>query len=201
MKRTPFSQQLKQWLSGSGPKTVAALDDAFAEKSLAIAIMLLLAVPALPIPTGGITHVFEIVAMLLCLELIAGRRSIWLPKSWRKRTLGQLTEKKVLPNIVRYIRWFEKFSRPRLSSYMRQSLSLRLIGLVCLMLTIFAFVAPPFSGLDTLPSLGVVIIMLAVVLEDGLLLLIGAVVGFGGAGLIISLGSAIFIGLKHLLRL
>jgi hypothetical protein len=41
--------------------------------------VLLLGPSALPLPTGGATHVFEIIAMLLALELIAGRDQIWLP--------------------------------------------------------------------------------------------------------------------------
>ncbi len=45
----------------------------------------------------------------------------------------------------------------------------------------FAFVAPPFTGLDTLPSLGVVLISLGVLLDDALLALIGLVVGAVGA--------------------
>jgi hypothetical protein len=42
--------------------------------------VLLLGVPALPLPTGGATHVFEIIAVLLALELIVGREEIWLPR-------------------------------------------------------------------------------------------------------------------------
>ena len=44
--------------------------------------VLLLAVPALPLPTGGATHVFEVIAMLVALQLIVGRRQIWLPARW-----------------------------------------------------------------------------------------------------------------------
>ena len=44
--------------------------------------VLLLGVPALPLPTGGATHVFEAVAMLLALQLIANRDRIWLPRRW-----------------------------------------------------------------------------------------------------------------------
>jgi hypothetical protein len=60
---------------------------------------------------------------------------------------------------------------------------------VVLVLTVFAFVAPPFTGLDTLPSLGVVLISLGVLLDDALLALIGLVVGAVGAVLVLFLGS------------
>ena len=69
-----LSDELEQWLSGEGEKTLGSLIEAFGEKSFAILFVLLLGVPALPLPTGGATHVFEIIAALLALELIAGRR-------------------------------------------------------------------------------------------------------------------------------
>jgi len=58
---------------------LGSLIELFQERSFAILFVLLLGVPALPLPTGGATHVFEIIAMLLALELIAGRGEIWLP--------------------------------------------------------------------------------------------------------------------------
>ncbi len=55
-----------------------------------------------------------------------------------------------------------------------------------------AFLAPPFSGLDTLPSLGVVLIALSIIFEDMLLYILGLVVGVVGIGTVIVLGAALF---------
>ena len=74
-----LSDELEEWLTGDGDRTLGALVDAFGEKSFAILFVLLLGVPALPLPTGGATHVFEIIAALIALELIVGRRQVWLP--------------------------------------------------------------------------------------------------------------------------
>ena len=35
--------------------------------------MILLGVPALPLPTGGVTHVFEVITVLLAAQLVVGR--------------------------------------------------------------------------------------------------------------------------------
>ena len=59
--------------------------------------------------------------------------------------------------------------------------------LVCALGTI---VAPPFSGLDTLPALGGVAIALSIILEDVLILAIGTGIAGGGIALIITLGAA-----------
>src|SRR5512132_202092 len=82
------SDQLERWLSSDGEKTVATLIDLFEEKSFAVLFVVLLGVPALPLPTGGATHVFEIVAMLLAAQLVAGRDVIWLPRRWCKLELA-----------------------------------------------------------------------------------------------------------------
>src|SRR5215207_8367507 len=55
----PFSVQLEGWLEADRPKTLGELDELFGEKSFAVTIMFLMFLPALPLPTGGITHVFE----------------------------------------------------------------------------------------------------------------------------------------------
>ena len=77
------SDLLEQWLGEDQPRTLGDLIDAFGEKSFAVVFIVLLSVPALPLPTGGVTHVFEAIAMLVAAQLVAGRRSIWLPSPRR----------------------------------------------------------------------------------------------------------------------
>src|SRR5450432_212681 len=108
-----FSDQLETWLNSDGPKTVGDLGRVFSGKSFAVTIMLLMFVPALPLPTGGITHVFELITVVLSAQVVVGRRTIWLPERWQKRELGATLTGKAIPFIVRRIRWFERFSRPR----------------------------------------------------------------------------------------
>jgi hypothetical protein len=62
-----------------------------------------------------------------------------------------------------------------------------------------AFLAPPFSGLDTLPALGVVLLSLAVLLEDFAIVLAALVVGIAGVVLEFVLGNAAVSGIAHLL--
>jgi hypothetical protein len=190
MTNTKFSTELESWLESSGKKTVGDLLGAFEEKSFAILFLLLMSPSALPIPTGGVTHVFEIAAMLLALELIVGRRTPWLPKRVLKHELGATTQKKAIPFLVRRVRWFEKYSRRRGAGLLENRLTLSVLGVGVLGFTLGAFFAPPFSGLDTVPSLGIVIVSLGLILEDALMVLVGLVVGLVGAGLVIALGSA-----------
>ena len=192
------SDQIEQWAQGDGEATLGSLTDRFGPKSFAVIFVILLGVPALPLPTGGATHVFEVIAMLLSLQLIAGRDDVWLPERWRGLELAGKRQQRFLRGLLSLIRRLERFSRPRLRWLFGPRVSRMGFGLVVLLLSLAAFVAPPFSGLDTLPSLAVVLIALAVLLEDVVLLVPGFVLGAAGVVLEIVLGRAAFSGISQL---
>jgi hypothetical protein len=192
------SEQLAGWLAGDGDKTVASLIELFQEKSFAILFVVLLGVPALPLPTGGATHVFEIIAVLLAAQLIAGREAIWLPKRWRNLELAGDRQQRFLAGLMRMIRRLERISRPRLRFLFDHRLSNIVFGVLVIGGCLGAFLAPPFTGLDTLPALGVVLLSLAVLLEDFAIVIVAVVVGVAGVVLEIVLGSAAIKGIEHL---
>ena len=186
----PFSDQLETWLQSEGTKTIGDLGEVFAEKSFAVTVLFLMFLPALPLPTGGITHVFEAITVVVAGQMVIGRRTLWLPERARRRELGSATVEKAVPFISRRIRWFERFSRPRGGRFFRNRLSLSFVGLVIVAFAVAAALSPPFSGLDTLPSLGAVVVALAIILEDVVVLGIGAAIGLTGIAVSITLGAA-----------
>ncbi len=185
-----LSDSLEAWLRGPEPKTVGSLIEVFREKSFAVLFVLLLSIPALPLPTGGVTHVFEVIAMLLALELIAGRRLVWLPERWRRREIGPEMRRRFAETLLPRVRWLEHHSHAHLGFLLAYRFSGVVFGAVTLVLVVTAFVAPPFTGLDTLPALGVVLISLGVLLEDPLLGFAGLLVGAAGVLLVFFLGRA-----------
>ena len=160
---------------------------------------MLLGVPALPLPTGGATHVFEIIAVLLAAQLVAGRDHIWLPMRWRNLQLAGPRQQRFLAGLMRLIRRLERISRPRLRFLFDHRLSNIVFGVLVIAGCAGAFLAPPFTGLDTLPALGVVLLSLGVLLEDFAIVVAGLVVGAAGVVLEIVLGSAAIKGIEHLL--
>ncbi len=116
-----------------GAHTIGSLADLFGAKSFALIFVLLLGVPALPLPTGGATHLVDVIAALLALQLIARRSTLWVPHRWSAIDLAGPRQQRFLDGLMRTIRFIERFSR---------------------------LLAPPFTGLDTLPALGVVLLSL-----------------------------------------
>jgi hypothetical protein len=191
-----FSVELERWVRSDGPKTFGEMNGVFGEKGFAVAVLLLMSIPAVPLPTGGVTHVFEAIVVLIGLQMVLGRRSMWLPRRMRERGLGPVIAGRALPFIVKRVRWFEKRSRRRGASLFRYRWFGRVLGLVVVALAVAAGLAPPFSGLDTLPALGAVVVALAIILEDAIVLSAGLLIGTGGVVLIVFIGAA----LAHIIR-
>jgi hypothetical protein len=122
--------------------------------------------------------------------MIIGRRDLWLPRRLARHRLGEFFTGKAVPKLLRVIRWFERHSRPRGSRLLGWRATVSVLGVVLLVFVLGAFFAPPFSGLDTLPSLGVVLVCLGVILRDGLIVGGGLVAGSIGIALVIVLGIA-----------
>jgi hypothetical protein len=192
------SDRLERWLKSEGDKTLGSLIELFEEKSFGLLFILLLGVSALPLPTGGATHVFEVIAMLLALQLIMGREQIWLPQRWRRLQLAGDRQQRFIARLLRMIRWLERLSRPRLTFLFNHRLTNVVFGALVIAGSLGAFLAPPFSGLDTLPSLGVVLLSIGVLLEDFAIVAAAIAVGVAGVLLEIVLGRAAINGIGKL---
>jgi hypothetical protein len=160
--------------------TVGSLTDVLDERSFAVVLMVLMLPSALPIPTGGVTHVLEVCAGLIALQMVVGRRELWIPRRLARKELGETFTGKAAPKVLRFIRWFERHSHRRLARLLDRRTSVSVLGVALLGFVIGAFVAPPFSGLDTLPSLGVVVVCLGLVFSDGLIVAAGLLIGVVG---------------------
>jgi hypothetical protein len=193
------SLEFDSWLRAEPDPTLGGLIAVFGPKSFAVVFVLLLGVPALPLPTGGATHLLELVAIVVALELVAGRREIWLPRRWTRLRLGGPARRRFIDALVALIRRLERVSRPRLRGLFDHRLSNIIFGALVAAGSIGAFLAPPFSGLDTLPALGVVLVSLGVVLEDIAVVGVGIIAGAGGVALEIVLARAAVHGLGSLL--
>jgi hypothetical protein len=99
---------------------------------------------------------------------------------------------------MKTIRWIGRLSRPRLRFLFDRRASNAVFGLLVIAGSLAAFLAPPFTGLDTLPSLGVVLLSLGVLLEDLALVVLALTVGGAGVLVEIVLGKAAVQGIGHL---
>ncbi len=142
---------------------------------------------------------FEAIAALLALELVAGVNQIWLPQRWRDLQLAGGKRERFIGGLMRMIRRLEQFSRPRGQFLFNHRLTNIVFGLLVVCGCAGAFFAPPFTGLDTLPALGVVLLSLGVLLEDFAVVVVGFVTGAAGIALELVVGKAVIDVIANLL--
>src|SRR3954451_6820769 len=95
---TTVSDELEHWLGGDQPKTPGNFVELFGPRSFALIFVLLMALPTLPLPTGGARGGLEGVAAL---QLGVGRRCIGLPARWQRLELGPPSRQKLLTALLR----------------------------------------------------------------------------------------------------
>lgn len=185
------SDHLAGWLASDEPTTLGRLAETFGAKTFPVACLILMAPSAVPIPTGGANHVLDVIALVFAAQIALVRRQLWLPTRWRNRVLGHRTCQ-VMGFMVRSIRRVENISRTRGAALITSAIGQVVLGVVMISFILGAMFSPPFSGLDTLPSLGAAVLGLGLVLEDLVFVVVGILLGAGGIGI------SIFIGAKAL---
>lgn len=186
-----FSTTLQSWLRSRKPKTIASMLDVLDEKGFAFLFFILLLLPALPLPTAGLSHLFEAIACLVALQLMVGRRELWLPHFLAKKQLPHALATTMIPYVINKIKWVEQYTNQKHRAVFDMKIFRMILGFFVVLFSGFAFFAPPLSMLDTLPSLGVVMMSLGVILDDLRVVIAGWLVGVAGVVLAVVLSGSI----------
>ena len=139
-------------------------------------IILLLSVPmALPIPVPpGINILLASPLILLTAQQAVGRHTIWLPAWMRRKTIKREKITKIIAAILPWSEKIEKFIKPRLE-FITLGLFSHLIGILGLVMALAICVPLPMT--NTVPSLGIALMSIGVMMRDGLAVLSGAIIG------------------------
>ena len=144
---------------------VAALD----RRACVVVILRCGLLSCMPLPPG-IASLVGVPIFLLGGQLIRGKHKPWLPAIIRRRTFrrGDLAKYVLVRND--WIRYIESFFRPRLLT-LTWLLSPYVVGAVVMLTALYIIVPVPFLGF--LPAVALVLLAVALVENDGLLLVIG----------------------------
>ncbi|MEM1425303.1 MAG: exopolysaccharide biosynthesis protein [Cyanobacteria bacterium P01_H01_bin.130] len=188
----------EQFLGEDGPETFS-LGDVLAlagERTFGFLFVLLSIPSALPIPAPGYSVPFGILLAWLAVQMAVGQDQPWLPKSWRSRAIGRERLSGLINAAVPWLRKLEILSRPRLIPICRSFWG-RLIlggGVTLMGLSMIA----PIPGTNTLPAMGIFVVGLGLVDDDGAIALLGAT---GGIVVTVSIWTAIIWGGSSLIDL
>lgn len=134
-------------------------------------LLLILALPMCVPNIPGISTVFGILLVAPSVQMMFGRSSLWLPERVRSWTFSGRTLAAALRFSVPFLRWVERFTRPRLSWTMRWPFT-GLVGLQTLTMALVLIL--PMWGANLIPGIAVSITGLAILQRDGALMMCSA---------------------------
>ncbi|MCB1342183.1 MAG: exopolysaccharide biosynthesis protein [Pseudooceanicola sp.] len=170
--------------------TVAEIVARFGRRGHGALLLVFGAPNMLPLPLPGLSMLTGIPLILLTMQIALGRGVPWMPafvgrRSFRAADFGRIAEA-----IAQRVRRAERMIRPRWP-YLTEGVSRRLLGLLGIVLATALFLPLPFG--NGLPGLALAVIGLALLERDGLLALLGTLLGFVGLG-VTTLASALIAG-------
>lgn len=148
-------------------------------------LILLLALPCCLPFVYILPQIVALPMLALAIQMAMGRRHPWLPKALHDRSFSIPAFEKVLARASRYVGIVERVSTPRLKPVTSQ-LGARLVGV--LLIAPMASILVPLPSTNTVPGIGVAIAALGLIERDGVLVILGAVLGLAWVALLAFLG-------------
>ncbi len=163
--------------------TINTILEAFHERGFGFLLLLFAMPTAIPIP--GLNTLFAIPMIILSAQQVVRRHTVWMPAAIRSKTVPGDAFRSTLNTCVPWIRRVEKLTRPRLEFITQKNFS-NMIGIFGLIMALVASLPVPLT--HTVPSIGIALMSVGVMMRDGLAVLAGLVIGLGW---IIMLGVAV----------
>ena len=140
------------------------------------AVLLLFAAPmALPIPVPpGINIALASPLVLLTAQQTLGRHTIWLPESWRQKTLPRTKVEGLIRAMLPWLIRLELLTKPRFG-WITQDGPSCFFGFLGLLMALAVCIPLPLT--NTVPSLGIALMAVGTLMRDGVATLAGAFIG------------------------
>lgn len=184
-----ISQQLTQ-LAAEAPQSVVTLDwvlNRLNERAFGL-FLLVLALPCCIPFLYGIPQVVSLPLMLVSVQILVGRRTPWLPAKLGARTVTKEGLQSLSDRAGPWLRKIEAISRPRLTALSRPPVD-RLVGFGLVLFS--ASILVPLPGTNTVPGIAVVVISMGLLQRDGILILLGLLLGTAWIATLIVAGATL----------
>lgn len=136
--------------------------------------LLILALPCCIPFLYGIPQVVALPLMFVSVQILIGRRVPWLPKGLGARTIATSGLGNLSARAGPWLRRVEAISKPRLGVLTRPPVD-RFVGLALVLFS--ASILVPLPGTNTVPGFAVVLVAMGLLQRDGVLVVIGSLVG------------------------
>lgn len=150
--------------------------------------LLVLALPCCIPFLYGIPQIVSLPLMFVSTQILMGRQTPWLPERLAARTVSV----EGLQNLARragpWLRRIEAISRPRQTQLTRAPLD-RVVGLALVLFS--ASILVPLPGTNTVPGFAVVLVSMGLLQRDGILVIVGMILGTAWIASLIFAGATL----------
>ena len=153
-------------------------------------LLLMLALPCCLPFVYVLPQIVALPMLALAGQLAAGRRHPWLPAGLSNRTFSVSAFERVLNRSAKYIGWVESIAKPRWRPVTGHK-GAQIVGALLLLPT--ASILVPLPSTNTVPGIGVAVASVGLIERDGVLVVLGLLIGFTWIALLI---VAVFAGVE-----
>jgi hypothetical protein len=148
-------------------------------------LLLLLGLPCAVPFVYVLPQIISLPILALAAQMALGRKTPWLPDRFRRRTFPIRAFKDVIDKSERYVGWVERFAHPRLRPVTGHG-GARFVGAI-LLIPAFSILVP-LPGTNAVPGMGISVAALGLIERDGILVILGLLIGVGWVVLLLVLG-------------
>jgi hypothetical protein len=145
-------------------------------RAFGLAVLVFALPSCVPMPPG-VPTIVGFALLIVSIQMVMGRKDLWLPRFLSKRTFPRIPLVTALENVQPHLRTVERFARPRLL-VLTGRLGTMLIGLVVLVLAV-ALILPLPPGGNFPPAVACAVLGMGLAERDGAIVLLGMVTSIG----------------------
>ena len=165
--------------------TLAWVLDQLHERAFGL-FLLILALPCCIPFLYGVPQVVALPLLFIAGQMVLGWGKPWLPQKLGERQVATASLAALARRSDPWLRRIEAVSRPRLAALTRRPFD-QLVGVALLVFS--AAILVPVPGTNTVPGIAVAIIAIGLLQRDGILVLLGLILGVAWIGTLLVAGA------------
>ncbi|WP_084398487.1 exopolysaccharide biosynthesis protein [Henriciella aquimarina] len=138
------------------------------------AALFILALPCCIPFLYGVPQVVSLPMMVLAGQMVAGREEPWLPHKFGERMINKKGLTRTAQGGRKWFGWLEAIARPRFT-FLMGARGERIIGFFLVFFC--ASILVPLPSTNTVPGVGVAIVAFGLMARDGVLVILGSIIG------------------------
>ncbi len=181
---------------GDSKVTIRCIREALAGRSFAAFLIITCLINMLPFPPGS-TIVLGIPIVIVAMQMVLGRNTVWLPEFFLKQSLSKKAFEKLTTKIIPALEKLESYVKPRAWPFPDVKSAEKIIGIWALILGIAVILPVPLG--NWFPAFACAICGAALSERDGRLLFIGVALGAISIAVLIGMVMAIHFGVTWII--